>query len=288
MEESSSGKLVATVSAPKNTDQITDASPAGAAATQSTTPARTVTPSRPPPAAPTALPKPVTATAPTPVLSPEDQAKVRADAASTTSPSVRVLLTEARVAFSQKDYTTAGSKYEAVLATEPSNIVALTNLGIIRYQQNRLDDAEKYLRQATAAAPNDSNTRSLLGVVYYRKGAIEDAYAELNRAVAIDPHNAEAHNYLGIVLFEKGWGASGELEIRRAIEINPQYPDAHLNLAILYAKQRNPKVELAKYHYHKALDLGAKPDPQLEALMNKLSQQPAVATDDKTAPAPAQ
>ncbi len=107
-----------------------------------------------------------------------------------------------------KDYNTAATKYDAVLALEPTNTVALANLGVIRYQQNRLDDAEQYLRKAAAAAPNDSSTRSLLGVVYFRRGAIEDAYTELNRAVAIDPNNAEAHNYLGIVLSEKGWGAS--------------------------------------------------------------------------------
>jgi Flp pilus assembly protein TadD len=201
------------------------------------------------------------------------------------APNVRSLLNEGRAALALKDYNTAGTKYEAVLVLEPTNSVALANLGVISYQQNRLDDAEQYLRKAAAAAPNDSNTRSLLGVVYFRKGAIEDAYSELNRAVAIDPHNAEAHNYLGIVLSEKGWGASGELEIRRAIEINPQYADAHFNLAVVYAKEHNPKVELARYHYKKALDLGAKPDPELEALLKKLSEKPtAPATEEEPKP----
>jgi Flp pilus assembly protein TadD len=65
------------------------------------------------------------------------------------------------------------------------------------------------------------------------------------------------------------------LEIRRAIEIDPQYADAHFNLAVVYSKERNPKVELARYHYKKALDLGAKPDPDLEALLKKLSNKTA-------------
>jgi Flp pilus assembly protein TadD len=210
---------------------------------------------------------------------PKDQEKDKTEAASSPSPDVRKLLNEARAALALKDFNAAGTKYDAVLALEPTNTVALASLGVIRYQQNRLDDAEEYLRKAAAAAPNDSNTRSLLGVVYFRKGAIEDAYAELNRAVAIDPHNAEAHNYLGIVLSEKGWSASGELEIRRAIEINPQYADAHFNLAVVYSKQRTPKLELARYHYKKALDLGAKPDPGLEALLKKLSEKPAAPAD---------
>ena len=186
------------------------------------------------------------------------------------------MLNEARAALALKQLDRAGIKYSSVLDIDPTNLVALSSLGAIRYQQNRYDEAEEYLRKAVASAPNDAETRSLLGVVFYRKGLTEDSFNELTRAVALDPHNAEAHNYLGIVLSQKGWGAAGEQEIRRAIEINPQYADAHFNLAVIYAKQRTPNVELAKYHYKKALDLGAPPDPQLEALLKKLSEAPAL------------
>jgi Tfp pilus assembly protein PilF len=298
MEESTRGKLVATLSAPKKaepTNETVVAEPAKPRTNAPVTPPASVKPPAPekapapvqPPASvkttPPPAPKPETAK---PVeAAPKDQPKPKAEAVSSSSPNVRELLNQGRAALALKDYDTAGSKYEAALALEPTNTVALANLGVIRYQQNRLDDAEDYLRKAAAASPNDSNTRSLLGVVYFRKGAIEDAYTELNRAVAIDPHNAEAHNYLGIVLSEKGWGASGELEIRHAIEINPQYPDAHFNLAVVYAKERNPKVELARYHYKKALDLGAKPDPELEALLKKLSDKPVAPTTEQP-PAP--
>jgi Flp pilus assembly protein TadD/uncharacterized coiled-coil DUF342 family protein len=280
MEESTRGKLVATLNAPRKAEPTNETVAAEPPKSQTNAPA---TPPAPVKKSPPPAPKPETAK---PVeAAPKIQQKERTESASSSSPNVRELLNQGRAALALKDYDTAGSKYEAVLALEPTNTVALANLGVIRYQQNRLDDAEDYLRKAAAASPNDSNTRSLLGVVYFRKGAIEDAYTELNRAVAIDPHNAEAHNYLGIVLSEKGWGASGELEIRRAIEINPQYADAHFNLAVVYAKERTPKVELARYHYKKALDLGAKPDPDLEALLKKISEKPpAPATEEQPKP----
>jgi tetratricopeptide (TPR) repeat protein len=198
------------------------------------------------------------------------------------APNERQLLNEARAALALKQLDRAGIKYTSVLDIEPTNLVALSSLGAIRYQQNRYDEAEDYLRKAVAEAPNDAETRSLLGVVFYRKGLTEDSFNELTRAVALDPHNAEAHNYLGIVLSQKGWGAAGEQEIRRAIEINPQYADAHFNLAVVYAKQRTPNVELAKYHYKKALDLGAPADPQLEALLKKLSEAPPSADPGDT------
>ena len=307
MEESTRGKLVATLSAPRKAEPTNETIVAEPPKPQTNAPAKPPAPVKSPPSvkppvpakplAPVKSPAPVNTPAPvktTPPPEPKKETVKPAEVAPKVppvvvpaAPDVRKLLNEGRAALALKDYNTAATKYEAVLGLEPTNTVALANLGVIRYQQNRLDDAEQYLRKAAAAAPNDSSTRSLLGVVYFRKGAIEDAYSELNRAVAIDPHNAEAHNYLGIVLSEKGWGASGELEIRRAIEINPQYPDAHFNLAVVYAKERNPKVELARYHYKKALDLGAPPDAELEALLKKLSEKPAApAGEPATGPVP--
>jgi len=214
---------------------------------------------------------------------PKSTEKPKATPAPPSAPDERQLLNEARAALALKDLETAGTKYTAVLAMEPTNLVALSSLGSIRYQQGRVDDAEQYLRKAVGTAPNDATTRSLLGAVFLRKGLTEDAFNELTRAVALDPHNAEAHNYLGIVLSQKGWAAAGEQQVRTALEINPQYADAHFNLAVIYAKQRTPNLELARYHYKKALDLGAPPDAELEALLKKLSEKPAAAVGGEPA-----
>jgi len=185
------------------------------------------------------------------------------------SETTRTLLNEARTAFGAKDYATARTKYEAVLDAEPNNLLALSNVGVIYYQQGKLQDAESFLRRAVALAPNDAESRALMGVVYFRRGKTEEAFAELTRAIAINPRHAEAHNYLGITLSEKGWSASAEQEIRKAIELNPQYADAHFNLAVLYANLRTPRYELARYHYQKSLDLGAPPEAKLAELLKK-------------------
>jgi Flp pilus assembly protein TadD len=317
-EESSRGKLVAKLTAPKKPEPVEPASVTSTSAPvaaptsvkPSPAPAKPAVakpaPVKPAPVKPTpvkpAAPKPV-AVKPAPVKPPvpakttapqpekvvsksaaatsKEKAQETSENASTASTDVRKQLNEARAALALKDYDAAATKYDTVLKIEPDNLVALSNLGVIRYKQGRLDEAEENLRKAVATAPNDSSTRSLLGVIYFRKGLTEESFNELTRAVALDPRNAEAHNYLGIVLNEKGWGAAGEQEIRRAIELNPQYADAHFNLAVIYAKQRTPKIELARYHYKKALDMGAPPDPALEALLKKLSEKPGASTEPK-------
>ena len=185
------------------------------------------------------------------------------------SAEVRALVNDGRKAAEAKDYAGAAKKFEAALDIEPNNLIALSNLGVVNYQQNKLDESEQFLRRAVALAPNDAESRALLGIVYFRKGKTDDAFAELTRAIAINPRHAEAHNYLGITLSEKGWSAAAEQEIRKAIELNPQYADAHFNLAVLYANLRTPRYELAKYHYQKSLDLGAQPDTKLAELLQK-------------------
>ena len=291
-EESSRGKLVAKLTAPKKPEAPPPVSatpaPAPAPAKPAPAPAKPAaakpTAAKPTPAKPTATVKtapPEPAKAAAKPAEPTSNEKEKAEASSSSSTDVRKQLNEARAALALKDFDAAATKYDTVLKLEPDNVVALSNLGVIRYKQGRLDEAEQNLRQAVAAAPNESSTRSLLGVVYFRKGLIEESFNELTRAVALDPRNAEAHNYLGIVLSEKGWGAAGEQQIRRAIELNPQYADAHFNLAVIYAKQRTPRVELARYHYKKALDMGAPPDPELEALLKKLSEKPVESTEPK-------
>lgn len=185
------------------------------------------------------------------------------------TPELRELLREGQRAVEQRDYETARAKFEAMLDRDPANVLALSNLGIVHYHLNQLEEAETCLRRAVALAPNDAETRSLLGIVYFRRGKVDDAFTELTRAVAINPRHAEAHNYLGITLSEKGWTAAAEQQIRKAIELDPDYADAHFNLAVLYVNLRTPRYELARYHYQKALDLGASPDPRLAELIEK-------------------
>jgi len=185
------------------------------------------------------------------------------------STEVRLLVGQARAAMATKDYATAKTHLATAAAKEPNNVSVLMNLGITLYQLNQLDEAQDTLRQAVAIAPNQGMARSLLGIICLRRGRTEDAYNELTRAVAIDPRNSEAHNYLGIVMNEKGWATAAEHEIRRALELNPEYADAHFNLAVMYSRQKTPRLELARYHYQKATDLGASRDEQLETALKK-------------------
>lgn len=150
----------------------------------------------------------------------------------------------------------------------PQSIYALSNLGVVRFQQQKYPEAEKALREAIRVAPSDAFSHSVLGIALVQQEKYDDAIQILSRAVALDPSDAKTRNYLGISSSRKGLQEAAEQECRKAIELDEGYGDAHFNLAVIYATQTPPAKELAKRHYGRALELGVPKDSELEKLIN--------------------
>lgn len=179
------------------------------------------------------------------------------------------LAAEAKSLFAKQDMDGAAEKYEQIIKSEPNNLFALSNLGVIRFRQDRLSEAKSALEGCLAIDARDAFSLSVLGIVHYRLGHFDEAISSLTRAVSINPTNHETHNYLGITYSQKGYQEAAEKELLRALEIAPAYPDAHFNIAVVYASQTPPAIEMARKHYKKALDLGMAKDPELEKLLIK-------------------
>jgi tetratricopeptide (TPR) repeat protein len=170
--------------------------------------------------------------------------------------------------YNEKKFDDAAAAYEQILAKYPQSIYALSNLGVVRFQQQKYPEAEKPLREAIRVAPNDAFSHSVLGIVLVQQEKYDDAIQVLSRAVALDPNDAKTRNYLGISSSRKGLQEAAEQECRKAIELDDSYGDAHFNLAVIYATQNPPSKELAKRHYNRALELGVPKDAELEKLLN--------------------
>jgi Flp pilus assembly protein TadD len=174
---------------------------------------------------------------------------------------------EANELFAAQKFDDAAARYQTILNVYPDSLYALSNISVVRFQQQKYPLAEEYLRRAVKLAPQDAFSHSILGIVLYQQGKIDDAIQILTRAVALDPNDAKSRNYLGIAASQKGWQEAAEQECRRAIELDPQYGDAHFNLAVIYATQKPPARELASRHYKRALELGIPRDSELEKML---------------------
>ena len=178
--------------------------------------------------------------------------------------------------FKMQRYDDAAAKYQEIIDKYPESLYAWSNLGVVRFQQGKMPEALKALQRAVSLSPTDAFSYQNLGIVYYQMGQYENAISALERALALDPTNAKSHNYLGCACSQKGWSEVAEKEFLKAIEIDDSFGDAHFNLALVYATEKPPALEMARRHYKRALELGIGPDPRLEKLlqMDGVAQNP--------------
>jgi tetratricopeptide (TPR) repeat protein len=178
------------------------------------------------------------------------------------------LAAQAQQDFAARNYDQAEQKYVEVLRHDSKNANTLANLATVQLEMGHLDDAEKNIKTALSVTPNDSFTLSILGNLKYREGKYDDALDALSRAAKADPQNPEIQNFLGLTLSQKGMRNAAEAAFRKAILLNPNYAGAQNNLAVFYLTQQPPAVELARWHYDKAVAAGFPRNQELEKLLN--------------------
>ena len=178
------------------------------------------------------------------------------------------LVADAQRLFASRQYDRAAEKYMQILHQDEKNVPTLANLAAIEMAGNHLDEADKHIQQAVALAPDDAYSLGILGQVKFRQEKYDEALDALGKAAKLDPENATIQNLLGLTLSEKGQRGPAETALRKAIQLQPGYGDAHANLAVVYITQHPPLVELARWHYQKALAAGNRPNAFLEKMLN--------------------
>jgi Flp pilus assembly protein TadD len=193
--------------------------------------------------------------------------KVARKPASELPPGTVKLVAEAQRYFSAHQLDKAEEKYIEVVKQDNKNATSLANLAVIQMEMNHLDEAEKHIVAAVAAAPDDAYALAILGQLRFRQARYDDALDALSRAARLDPKSAQVQNFLGITLGEKGLRGPAETALRKAIQLDPVYGEAHHNLAVIYLTQNPPLVELARWHYQKALAAGNPPNTDIEKML---------------------
>ena len=178
------------------------------------------------------------------------------------------LVSQAQQDFSAGSYQQAEQKYLEVLHHDDKNVNTLANLATIQLEMGHFEDAEKNLKAALAVAPGDAFSLSILGNLKFRQAKYDEALDALSRAAKVDPRNAEIQNFLGLTLSEKGMRSAAETAFRKAILLNPNYGGAQNNLAVFYLTQQPPSVELARWHYEKAVAAGFPRNPDMEKMLD--------------------
>lgn len=166
-----------------------------------------------------------------------------------------------------KEYIAAEKQFREALQEDPNNVFVLAQIALCELAQDKVTAAETTLQPALAMDPDDAGCLYLLGQVRMRQGKLDEALDALSHSARINPTNAITENALGNALSQKGLREPAETALRKALQIEPDFPDAHHNLALVYATDHPPSIELAKWHYKKARENGYPQDADLEKLL---------------------
>jgi len=135
----------------------------------------------------------------------------------------------------------------------PDKAEAILLMGILRYRQVRLAEAEAYFLRVIPLAPRDALPHAYLSGVLLNLNKLDAAEASAREAYRIDPGNAEVLTNLGLVLQARGATAEAITFQRRAVGANPQMPEAWNNLGI--ALQHQGEFAEALSCYERAVTL---------------------------------
>jgi len=145
------------------------------------------------------------------------------------------------------------SLWTRTLACTPDNFVALNNMGNVRFQQGKLDDAMALFRKALEAAPDYAEAHNNLGRTLCAKGNLDEAIVHLRKALETDPDFSEARNNLGSALCANGNLDEAIAQLRQALGEIPENPAVRYNLASALARKGNLKEAIPQYR--KALEI---------------------------------
>jgi tetratricopeptide (TPR) repeat protein len=122
--------------------------------------------------------------------------------------------------------------YLDTLKRNPDAVMATYNLGLLRAEQGRLDEAIALYESTSKAMPTFAPAHLSLGLAYEMKGDISAALREYREALRLRPGYPHAHNNVGIILARTDPGAA-LTQYGAAIAADPSYHQAYLNRAVL-------------------------------------------------------
>ncbi len=111
-----------------------------------------------------------------------------------------------------------------ILARDPQNAQANTQLGNMYYDAGRYADAVGPYRKAFAAEPGNINISTDLGTALWYAGMPDEALAQLNKSLAIDPTHPQTLFNLGIVKRDGKQDPAGAIQAwEKLLAANPTY-----------------------------------------------------------------
>lgn len=144
------------------------------------------------------------------------------------SPEVAVNFRQASEAMRSGNLDAAGDGFATVIKQAPTFAEAHLNLGLVREEQGRHEEAIASFQKALQLKPKLHGANLFLGIAEYRSNHLDAALVALRKEAVTAPKDANTLMWLGIVALEKGEGEEAAAALDKAAKLSPG------NVDILY------------------------------------------------------
>jgi tetratricopeptide (TPR) repeat protein len=144
----------------------------------------------------------------------------------------QLLFSKAQSAMVKKKYGDAVTLLQQLLAADPKDFHAWTELGTAYFLHDKIGDAEKAYRRALDERPTFPLALLNLGRVLIAQKKFGDAIAPLTQVIELRSDSADANFLLGEVYLQMKKGSKAVAYLNEAARLGQA--DAHLRLATLY------------------------------------------------------
>ncbi len=148
------------------------------------------------------------------------------------------------------------SNYENALKFDSELTEIYVPLGILYYQRGNpgdIDKADPMLTKALAISPNDAETQYFLGLIRYGQNRDQEALSAFTKAKTLDPDYAEAFVASGDTLMRLGETDKAAADYTKATQLKGDYFEAWYGLGT--AEQQRANYEAAAKAYKRASEL---------------------------------
>jgi tetratricopeptide (TPR) repeat protein len=151
------------------------------------------------------------------------------------TPANQKLFERAQAATNKKKYLEADGLFNELVANDPKDFQAWTELGTVYLIEQKTPEAEKAYATAVDIRPKFFLALMNLGRLRMMEKNYEGAIEPLTAAVSVHTTSADANYYLGEAYLQVKKGSKAVGYLNQAIKLDPVgKADAHLRLATLY------------------------------------------------------
>jgi len=145
--------------------------------------------------------------------------------------------------------------FDYALKVTEDNVLAENSYGCALFEEGRVDEAERHLRNAVRISPVFVDARNNLAKVCLKQGRINEAIEHFNELIRRNEGTAEMYYNLAVALGMQNKYDDAIKYFVKSLELNPNDPDTHKRMGITLLAAGKP--EEAIVHFNESLRMKA-------------------------------